>query len=236
MPPPQPTPPSLPQLTKHILPRLLISLAIWGGLLFGAAGILAWPRAWVQLALWLPTMFINIAVLVRVNPALVAARLNRQQVAARFEKLMLPFFVVTIAAIPVIAGFDAVRLGWSQMPLWALWAGLLLHVGGDALMVWAMAVNPFLLPTIHVQTDRGHRVITTGPYATVRHPMYTGLIILLIGMPLILGSWWTFIPIAALTLGVIIRTICEEALLHRDLPGYEDYTRRTRYRLVPGVW
>lgn len=227
---------SVGSLSKRIILRVVIGLGIWGGLLFAAAGTVAWPRAWAQLALWLLTVVVNFSVLLRVNPAVVAARLKGQRTSARFERAMIPFLLVGTVALPVIAGLDAVRFGWSSHPPWTLWPGILLHAGGDAIMVWAMAVNPFLEKTIRIQTERHHEVVTTGPYAWVRHPMYTGVIVLMVGMPLVLGSWWTFVPVGALTLGVIIRMLFEEALLRRELPGYMEYADRTRYRLLPGIW
>ena len=230
------TPASVGSLSKRIVPRVVIGLGIWGGLLFAAAGTFAWPLAWVQLGLWLLTVVVNFSVLLRVNPGVVAARLKGQRSSASFERAMIPFFLVGSVALPVTAGLDAVRFGWSSPPLWTLWLGLLLHVGGDAIMVWAMAVNPFLEKIVRIQTERHQQVITTGPYALVRHPMYTGMILLMAGMPLVLGSWWTFVPVVALTLGVIIRMLFEEALLRRELPGYKEYAHRTRYRLLPGIW
>jgi protein-S-isoprenylcysteine O-methyltransferase Ste14 len=227
---------SLGSLGKRLVPRVVIGLAVWGGLLFAAAGTLAWPRAWVQLGLWLLTVVVNFALLLRVNPAVVAARLNGKRASARFEKMMMPFFSAAVGAVPVVAGLDAGRFGWSSAPPWTLWLGLLLHAGGDAIMVWAMAVNPFLETTIRIQTERQHELVTTGPYAWVRHPMYAGGIVLMPGIPLVLGAWWAFVPVGFLAFGLIMRLAFEEALLRRELPGYEDYVRRTRYRLLPGIW
>ncbi|MBU0639084.1 MAG: isoprenylcysteine carboxylmethyltransferase family protein [Planctomycetes bacterium] len=227
---------SVGSLCKRIILRVVVGFGIWGGLLFGAAGTFAWPRAWVQLALWLPTIVLNFAILLRVNPAVVAARLEGKRGSARFERVMIPFFLIGTLAIPVIAGLDAGRFGWSSASRWTLWLGLILHVGGDAIMVWAMAVNPFLEKTVRIQKERHQQVVTTGPYALVRHPMYTGSILLMAGMPLVLGSWWTFVSVGLLTLGVIIRMFFEEALLRRELAGYEDYVHRRRYRLLPGIW
>ena len=227
---------SVGSLSRRLGLRAVIGLGVWGGLLFAAAGTFAWPRGWVHLALWLSTAVVNFAVLLRVNPAVVAARLGGKRPSARFEKVMIPFFSAGVAAIPVVAGLDAARFGWSSVPLWTLWLGLLLHAGGDAIMVWAMAVNPFLERTVRIQTERQHELVTTGPYAWVRHPMYAGGMVLMPGIPLVLGAWWTFVPLGLLALGLIIRLLFEEALLRRELPGYEDYVRRTRYRLLPGIW
>jgi protein-S-isoprenylcysteine O-methyltransferase Ste14 len=99
-----------------------------------------------------------------------------------------------------------------------------------------MIANPFAEKTVRVQTERGHHVISTGPYAIVRHPMYLGVVLMFMAVPLVLGSAWTFTPVVAMTLLLIIRTVLEERLLRRDLPGYEEYMARTRRRLLPGIW
>jgi protein-S-isoprenylcysteine O-methyltransferase Ste14 len=109
-------------------------------------------------------------------------------------------------------------------------------VAGDALLLWTMVMNPFLEKVVRVQTDRGHRVITTGPYAIVRHPMYLAITLMFLAIPLTLGSAWTFAPVAAMTLLLMIRTRSEERLLRRDLSGYEDYMTKTRWRILPGIW
>lgn len=229
-------PPSVGALCRRVVPRFVIGLGAWGGLLFGAAGTLSWLRGWVQLCLWLLTAVANLTILLRVNPAVIEARLNNKPSTERFDRVIVPLLLAGTVAIPVLAGLDALRYAWSAPPLWTLWLGLVLHAGGDAIMVWAMAVNPYLEGTVRIQRERGHHVITTGPFALVRHPMYTGVILLVAGTPLVLGSWWAFVPVGLLTVGVIIRSFFEENLLRRELPGYEEYTRRTRCRLLPGVW
>lgn len=229
-------PPSVGSLCRRVLPRLVIGLGIWGGLLFGAAGTLTWLRGWVQLVAWLLTAAVNLTILLRVNPAVIEARLSRKRSTERFDRVIVPLLLAGTVTIPVIAGLDAVRFAWSAPPLWTLWLGLVLHAVGDAIMVWAMAVNPYLEGIVRIQTERGHHVVTTGPYALVRHPMYTGAILFVASMPLVLGSWWTFVPAGLLTVGVVIRTFFEEGVLRRELPGYEDYFRRIRGRFLPRIW
>ena len=103
-------------------------------------------------------------------------------------------------------------------------------------MLWAMVVNPHLEGTIRVQNERGHRVISTGPYAIVRHPMYVGLILILAGIPLFLGSGWAFLPVVIVSLLLVIRAGLEDRKLRKELLGYEAYMLRTPHRLIPGVW
>jgi protein-S-isoprenylcysteine O-methyltransferase Ste14 len=216
--------------------RFLFSLGVWGGLLFLAAGTLSWTRGWVHVGLWIVTLATNLVILLWTNPDVVAARMKRQQAGAKFEKVMLPLFVPVMLAIPVVAGLDAVRYAWTFLPLWARWPGVIVHVAGDAFMLWAMIVNPYLAPEVRIQTERGHRVITTGPYAIVRHPMYVGLILGLAGIPLLLGSSWAFLPVGVVALLLVIRMVFEDRMLRKELPGYEAYMLKAPHRLIPGVW
>ncbi|MGB2984869.1 MAG: isoprenylcysteine carboxylmethyltransferase family protein [Phycisphaerae bacterium] len=216
--------------------HFLFSLGVWGGLLFWAAGTLSWTRGLVHVGLWIVTLATNLVILLRTNPDVLAARMNRQQAFAKFEKVMLPLFVPAVLAIPVLAGLDAVRYQWALLPLWAMWPGVIVHVAGDAFMLWAMIVNPYLAGEVRIQTERGHRVITTGPYAIVRHPMYVGLIAVLAGIPLLLGSSWAFLPVGVVALLLVIRTTFEDRMLRKELPGYEAYTHKAPHRLIPGVW
>ncbi len=99
-----------------------------------------------------------------------------------------------------------------------------------------MKVNPFFSTIVRVQTDRGHHVVTTGPYQFVRHPGYTGALLINIGLPLLLGSLWAFIPSTITALGLIVRSVPEDRFLHRELAGYADYAKKVKWKLVPGVW
>jgi protein-S-isoprenylcysteine O-methyltransferase Ste14 len=146
-------------------------------------------------------------------------------------------FLLVVLAVPVVAGLDAVRNRWSSLPFWTVYLGIAIHAAGDALLLWTMVANPFLEKVVRVQTERGHYVIKTGPYAIVRHPMYLGVILMFVAAPLVLGSVWTFAPVVAmLLLLLMVRTVLEERLLRRDLPGYEQYMNQTRWRIIPGIW
>ena len=115
--------------------------------------------------------------------------------------------------------------------------GLTLFCAYVAILTWSMLVNTHFEKTVRIQTDRNHKVIDTGPYRVVRHPGYLGLIAgFILSAPLLLGSWWAFVPAVASTATLIVRTALEDRTLREELDGYEDYARRVRYRLVPGVW
>lgn len=226
--------------TRLLLARacldFLFSLGVFGGLLFWAAGTLSWTRGWTHVGLWIVTGVANVVILRRTNPDIFAVRLKRQRVREKFDKVVLPLAVPAALAIPVVAGLDAVRYEWTFLPLWAICPGVVVHVAGDAFVLWAMIVNPYVEKEVRIQTERGHRVITTGPYAIVRHPMYVSFILIVASIPLVLGSWWTFLPAGVVGLALIIRTTFEDRMLREELPGYEDYTLKTRYRLIPGIW
>jgi protein-S-isoprenylcysteine O-methyltransferase Ste14 len=127
-------------------------------------------------------------------------------------------------------------MGWSDVPPWVVATGYILLIGGVAITAWAQAVNPFFEPGVRIQTERAQRVITSGPYRVVRHPGYSAAIALFIGIPLALASWWALLPAALATALLVVRTSLEDRLLGAELPGYDAYASRTRYRLLPGVW
>ncbi len=215
----------------------LASLGIWGTLLFWPAGTLDWPRAWLHLAVWILTFAVNFAVLRRVNPEIIRQRMKRQRFASRFDLLLMVLVIApAVLALPVVAGLDAERYGLSTIPVWVLGLAVVVHVLGDAVMVWAMAANPFLVKTVRIQSDRGHRVISTGPYAYVRHPMYVGVSVMFLAIPCMLGSAYALIPASVFVAGLVARTAWEDKLLQCELDGYRDYAARVRYRLVPGIW
>ncbi len=217
--------------------QILLALLLWGGSLFWSAGSVSWPRGWIHLGLWVVAFAVNFLVLRRTNPGVLAARTKRQRFESQFDKILMTFTVLPATmAIPVVAGLDAVRYRWAPLPAWTIYLAVIFHIAGDALLLWAMVVNPYLEKVVRIQKERGHHVVTTGPYAFVRHPMYAGVIPLMVGLPLTLGSGYAFIPVVAVVLVLIIRTVFEDRTLIRDLPGYDDYAKRTPYRLLPGVW
>jgi protein-S-isoprenylcysteine O-methyltransferase Ste14 len=219
--------------------RLVTSILALGSfalVLFWPAGRLDWVLGWAYLGLFAVSLFVGYQYLKRVNPAVIVARMRKPGPGTpTWDKVWLGVFAILFLGIYVVAGLDA-RYGWSSVPLWCWGLGLALFVPGYAAVVWAMGANPFFEKTVRIQKDRGHRVIDTGPYAIVRHPGYASFVPLFGSTPLLLGSWWAFAPLAACLISVVVRTALEDRTLQRGLPGYADYAKRVRYRLLPGIW
>ncbi|HIC13950.1 MAG TPA: isoprenylcysteine carboxylmethyltransferase family protein, partial [Gemmatimonadetes bacterium] len=165
---------------------------------------------------------------------LIARRIGFGKGTKPWDLVWVVLWAPVMIAVYVVA---VIELGWVSVTPGAAWLlGLAIFVSGWALLIWSSVVNPFLEKTVRIQTEHGHRVIETGPYAYVRHPFYVGLALWMLSTPLLLISTWAFIPAVLAVVGLMIRTALEDRTLHRELPGYADYTVRIRFRLIPGVW
>jgi protein-S-isoprenylcysteine O-methyltransferase Ste14 len=207
-------------------------------LLFGSAGTFKWAAAWVFLALFLASMVFITEMLARNDPALLAERMKLpiQKGQPLWDKVILSIFFILFASWLVLMGLDAVRFGWSVMPVW-------LRIVGAAGLLGAMWIshrtfqeNTFLAPVVRIQTERGQRVVETGPYAIVRHPLYAAAVLLFVFTALLLGSWWGLAATVVLAAGLVVRTVMEDRKLQQELPGYREYAQRVRYRLIPRIW
>ncbi|MGE5623449.1 MAG: ABC transporter permease subunit [Methanocella sp.] len=208
---------------------------VWAVELFIAAGTVRWPRAWLYVGLVFAGFVVNGLVLALINPELANERGKRHEGTKGFDKVFGLLYLVTLSALPVIAGLDA-RFGWSHVPFTAVYPGVALFVLGSLLVSWVMAVNRNLETTVRIQKERGHAVTTTGPYRIVRHPMYLGVILQTATLPLIVGSLWSWAPVGVSIVLFVFRTALEDRTLCAELPGYREYAQRTRYRLLPLVW
>ena len=144
--------------------------------------------------------------------------------------------LAAMIAVPIVAALDDGRYHWLPVPWWVCVLGYAPLIIGMVGLTWAESVNKFFEPSVRIQTDRGHKVIDTGPYAIVRHPGYAFGFLLFLGMPLALGSLWALIPAILLCPLLVLRTVWEDRTLRDELPGYEEYARRVRFRLLPGIW
>lgn len=225
-------------MIARLFVQTLLSLVVMGVLLFGSAGTLAWPAAWLYL-LEIGVLGVWVGLwLARVDPDLLVERMrpfiSREQ--SGWDRVFMSIVLAGMCAWLCVMGVDAVRFGWSRVPL-------SLHVtGAIAVLVvfWlthdVYRANHFATPIVKIQHERGHKVVDGGPYAIVRHPMYAAAILFFVGSPLMLGSWWGLACAPLLTAGLGYRAVREERTLAEGLPGYRDYMQRVRYRFVPGVW
>ncbi len=217
--------------------RLFLGIALYtlaqAGVLFLAAGTLRWPAAWVYLGAYVACYTIGLAWVARVNPAVINERGRRPDNVEAFDRRFHRLMPVLIFGGLLLGGLDQ-RYGWSAVPLALQVVGLGLVVMALSLAVWVLATNAFAARVVRLQD--GQRVISDGPYRLVRHPMYSGTVLSWVGSALALGSWWMLVPAAAGIALFIWRTNQEDATLQEKLPGYAEYTTRTRFRLLPGVW
>lgn len=214
---------------------LVVTLAVMGVLLFWPAGTFNWPAAWWFAIAFLVSTLIAVVVIWRVNPEIFVARSRIQPGTQSWDYFFIALIVGGFMLVLPVAGLDF-RNGWSAMPSWLVGLGSVLFFLGYAGSIWPVAVNRHFEPGVRIQEDRGQTVIDTGPYAIVRHPGYSAAMLLILGMALMLASYWALIPAVVAILATAVRTVLEERTLHAGLPGYTAYTQRVKYRWVPGVW
>ncbi len=219
-----------------IVLKVFLQFGFMGGVLFLAAGTLLWTRAWAYLAVGLACLAANASIVFYCNPRAIVERNRKHEDTKSFDKILTAIIAVMTIMTWVVAGLDAGRFRWSYLSLGWFFPGVALHTFGMAAICWCLVTNPYLEKGIRIQTDREQVTVTTGPYAHVRHPMYLGMIVLTLGFPLMIGSVWTFSPVGVVTVLYVARTSLEDATLRRELRGYEEYTRKTCYRLLPGLW
>jgi protein-S-isoprenylcysteine O-methyltransferase Ste14 len=222
-------------LNKKAFGGLLILFVVMAVLLFLPAGTFRYWQAWAYLAVFFGAGFLTTLYLAKHDPALLKRRLSGGPWAEkeRAQKIIMAFTSIGFIALIVVPAFDF-RFGWSAVLLPLVTAGDALVAVGFFVIFLVYKENTFTSATIEIAKDQ--KVISTGPYALVRHPMYAGGLLYLLGTPLALGSWWGLVPLAATLPFLIWRLFEEEAFLAKNLPGYSEYRNKVRYRLVPGVW
>lgn len=203
---------------------------------FVLAGGWNWLQGWAFIGLLVVGSTITGLCLGRKNPELLIRRGKIGQGTKTWDLVILGFFALTYLAIPMAAALDT-HHDWSEMPLWLWPIGAGLFAFFVAGITWSMVVNPYFEKTLRIQGDRNHHVIESGPYRIVRHPGYAATLLgFVLSTPLLLGSWWAFIPTCLAMACLILRTALEDRTLRKELPGYEAYTRKVQYRLLPGIW
>lgn len=217
------------------LQATLLFLALGAALLL-SAGRLDWWQAWLFLGAYYLISLTAVLNMIRTDPALSAERVRMRAESKGWDKAIVAVQGLLSLALYVVIGLDAGRFGWSSVPAWLRLLAILGMVPAFGLPAWASRVNTYLSGTVSIQADRGHHAVTHGPYRWIRHPMYAGMALYDICVPLLLGSWWGLLVGALMITLVIVRTALEDKTLQAELPGYADYARQVPFRLIPGVW
>lgn len=218
----------------------LLQLAAWTAamavLILWPAGTLAYPGGLVLIALFALGGLAMVLWLARHSPSLLRERMASplQRAQKPWDRVWLSLFVLAFCGWMVFMSWDAARESFAAVPAWLQAIGVLAILANGLGTWWTFRENTFAAPVVKIQ--EGQKVIDTGPYALVRHPMYGSAIFLFLGMPLLLGSWWGLAFSAILILAIAWRAVHEEHALRAELAGYTDYARRVRYRFIPSVW
>lgn len=220
------------ELTRKVYGRAVLAVPVLWAILFVPAGTLDYWEAWVYLAILLIPMFLVFRYLLKNDPRLLERRMQmreKEEAQRRIIKFSSLYFLVAF----MLPGFDR-RWGWSDVPPAVVLAADLLVMLGYSVFVLVLRENQYASRIVEV--EQGQKVISTGPYAFVRHPMYLGVMVMYLASPLALGSYWALLPALLIIPTLVARIINEEKLLDGELAGYPQYKQVTRYRLVPGIW
>jgi protein-S-isoprenylcysteine O-methyltransferase Ste14 len=226
------------KLLARVAVQTVVWLAFMALLLLLPAGNWRWPQGWAFLAIFgFGSVGFTFWLLPR-DPALLASRVGplTQRGQPLWDKIFLILFISLWCGWLVLMALDAQRWHLSHMPPSLNVLGALLVVAGFLATMFVFRENSFAAPVIRVQTEREQRVIDSGPYSMVRHPMYASALLYLFGLPLLLGSWYGILIVPLFIIGIARRAVSEERVLERELPGYTDYKSRVRWRLIPYVF
>ncbi len=224
------------------LGRLLIGafflMALPAVILFGSSGRLDWGMAWVYVGLTTAFGLGSRIIMQWKTPELIAERGQSfdKEDAESWDKVLMPLGIIAAIVMLIVAGLDK-RFEWSpNLPLVLHITAFVIAALGFSLSTWATLVNRFFSAVVRIQRERGHTVVSSGPYRLIRHPAYAGTVVNSLATPLLLGSLWALIPAALAVCLLIFRSALEDRTLQEELEGYHDYAARVRYRLLPGVW
>jgi len=216
--------------------KFVFALTLLALVLLVPAGTWRWPAAWAFIGLYVAFALPVGVWLLRTNPDLLARRFDwGKRAPKKWDRILMAAYTPVYVAVYVLAGLDF-RYGWSDVPT-ALRAVAFVLVGAFyPLFALILRENAFLSRAVEVHPEAGHRVVTTGPYAVVRHPMYAGYVVWLLATPVALGSVPALVPAALIATGMVVRTVLEDRTLHAELPGYPEYASKVRWRLLPHVF
>lgn len=221
--------------SSYIIKHVVGSLVFFSILFISAGHLDYWPGI-IYVAIGLVMVGLNYTVL-RIDPELLKERARPAKDTKQWDKVLLGLTFLATLSMYIVAGLDSGRYHWSpDFPLSLMVAGTLLTASGQLLFLMAQRQNKFFSSTVRIQTEREHTVCDKGLYHFVRHPAYLGMMIQSLGFPLLFGSLWSMVPIGLMMVLLLTRTYMEDNTLRSELNGYPEYTKRTRYRMIPYIW
>jgi protein-S-isoprenylcysteine O-methyltransferase Ste14 len=223
-------------LAKTVLKGGVINVTIAGGLLFGIAGRVDWPAAWLVVLLFTGHVVLSGWLLLSRDPELLKERLTTASNVPQWDRLIARGNRIVLATLLATAALDVGRFRWSAMPMIVRAIGTAVVLATIGVVYWCAVANRFLSARSRIQSERGHTVVQHGPYRFVRHPLYASRIVQIAGLALTLGSWIALVPAVLNALLLVVRTSLEDRMLTTELPGYREYAEHVHARLVPGLW
>ena len=220
------------KLLVSSLSKLLIGLAAIATLLFAPAGTFAFPGAWkLLMLLFIPMIIMGVALQIWA-PETLSRRLRSKEERVKQKGVVALSGILFVASF-ILAGLDF-RFGWSEVPGWVTWTAGSIFLLSYGMYAEVMRENEWLSRSIEVM--EGQKVVSTGLYRIVRHPMYTATIAMFLAMPLVMGSWWAFLVMVPYVIAIVTRIKDEEILLTKELEGYQEYKEKVRWKLIPYIW
>jgi protein-S-isoprenylcysteine O-methyltransferase Ste14 len=216
--------------------QVLVGLFLMMAVFFISAGRIDLPRAWLFFSLYFISLLLNTVIFLKFNPEIIRARSEIRGEMKWWDKMFAVLYIVFILTMFIICGLDVGRFNISSTGVESFVIGIIIFSGGWVFVTWSMVENKFFETTVRIQNEKDQRVVSTGPYAFVRHPGYVGMIMFYGCTPFIIGSLYGLIPALLLAFAFIFRTYFEDKTLYEELTGYKEYTRKVRYRLFPFIW
>ncbi len=230
----------------QLILKITLGLLVQFPILFLSAWTIKWFEGWMWILVFLIYAVILTYYLLKYDVELLKKRTTFKLPEHKWERYILLGFISTIGPVWIIPGLDYQLnwspnqstgfMSWTNIPWWIELIGLVGVVISLIIMYNIMRHNTFLTPTAEIQENEEHKVITTGPYRVVRHPMYSAFILFMMSVPLLLGSYYALIPGVISAALFVVRTVFEDRMLQKELDGYSVYTKKTRYKLIPGIW
>ena len=222
---------------KEQVGQFVGDFAAFGLALFLPAGTMAWLAGWIFLLLFFGFLLAINLWLFKHNPGLLQERMRLGTSDQQgWDKLLFPLLILLFFGWLIFISLDAVRFHWSPVPVWLQLLGAIILLCSFYLLFLTFRENSYLSTVVRIQEDRGQTVVSTGPYHSVRHPMYTAILVFAVGTSLLLGSWYGVLSGLVLVILLARRAMLEERTLRAELPGYAAYMAQVKYRLIPHIW